>query len=133
MNFISQMPFPRSISNHFIVGSTSLLFILPEYLSNFGGISCHHLKIKEEFFLHILSALSEIHGSSLISSSHKLFSVVGILFIYPKQFKILFSLILRSPSSQSNSYQISALVPQSYRCIIQILSNQLVITSFSCI
>ena len=38
MNFHQLDAFPRSISNHFIVGSTSSLFILPEYLSNFGGV-----------------------------------------------------------------------------------------------
>ena len=39
---------------------------------------------KEEFFLHILSALSEIHGSSLRPSSHNCFDRENS-FIHPVQ------------------------------------------------
>ena len=50
MDPISQMPFQDRIQIIFIVASTSLRSILPEYLSNFGGVSRRHLKTEEEFF-----------------------------------------------------------------------------------
>ena len=49
MNFISQMPFQDLVQILFIVGSNPFVFILPEYLSNFGGVSHRHLKTEEEF------------------------------------------------------------------------------------
>ena len=100
-----------------------------------GGVSRHHsqhLKTEEEFFLHILSVLSEICHSSLLPSSHSCFWIVRILFTYPEQFKILFSLFLWSPSSQNLfilSFQLS--FSKSYRCIIPVLSNQFMISLFS--
>ena len=50
MDPISHMPSPRSLSNHFHCWLNPLrFFILPEYLSNFGGVSRRHLKTEEEF------------------------------------------------------------------------------------
>ena len=57
MNFISHMPSPRSSSNHFIVGSTSLLSILPECLNNFAGVSRRLSKTEEEFLLNLVHSL----------------------------------------------------------------------------
>ena len=51
MDFISQMLFQDLVQILFIVGSTSLLFSLLEYLSNFGGVPRRHFEIEEEFFL----------------------------------------------------------------------------------
>ena len=57
MNFISQMSFQDQFQIIFIVGSTSSLFITPEYLNNFGVISRRHslrLKTEEEFLLNLV-------------------------------------------------------------------------------
>ena len=51
------MPSPRSLPVLFIVGLTFLLFILAEYLSNFGGVSRHHLKTDVEFPLNLVCSL----------------------------------------------------------------------------
>ena len=59
MDPISQMPFQDQFQIIFIVGSTSSLFILPEYLSNFGGVSHRHLKIEEEFLLNLARSLED--------------------------------------------------------------------------
>ena len=51
MDSISHMLFQDRFQIIFIVGSTPSLFILPEYLSNFGGVSRRLSKTEEEFFL----------------------------------------------------------------------------------
>ena len=66
----------------------------------------------QEFFIHILSVLSNIRHSSLLPSSHSCFWIVRILFTYPEQFRSLFSLILWRPSYQNYSFQLSALILQ---------------------
>ena len=102
-----------------------------------GGVShrlSHHLKTKEEPYLHILSVLSGIHGSSSRPSSHNRFwlskffsptrSISWVVFhFFPP--KAIFSNIIHS------SFQLS--LSKSYRCIIQVFSNQLMISLFSCI
>ena len=59
--------------------------------------------------------------------------IVRILFTYPEQFKSLLSLIIRSQQFRFIHSQLSVVILQSYRCIVQVFSNQLVISSFSCI
>ena len=57
MNFIGQMFSKINFKLFFIVDSTSSLFILPEYLNNFGVISrrhSQHLKTEVEFSLNLV-------------------------------------------------------------------------------
>ena len=57
-----------------------------------------------------------------------------ILFTLLEQFRSLFSLILRRPSSQNYSFSaFSSFSLKSYRCFVQISSNQFGIFSFTCI
>ena len=60
--------------------------------------------------------------------------IVRILFTHLEQFKILFSLFLRRPSSQ-NLFILSFQLwfSKSYRCFVQVISNQFLISLFSCI
>ena len=127
MDFISHMPSPRSISNHFIVGSTPSLFILPKYLSNFGAVSRRHLKIEEEFFLSILPVLPKIHGSSFISSS-RIISVCQIFSLnHPEYVRSCFSRFF------SPEVIISATITQLSRCFVQVFFNHHMISLYSCI
>ena len=59
MKFFSQMHLQDRFKIVLIVGSTSLLFILPEYLSNFGGVSRRHLKTEEEFLSNLVRSLED--------------------------------------------------------------------------
>ena len=51
MDSISHMPFQDRVQILFIVDSTFALLVIPESLSNFGGVSRRHLMTEEEFFL----------------------------------------------------------------------------------
>ena len=57
MDPISQVPLQDRFQILFIVGSIPSFFILPEYLSNFGGVSVHHLEIEEELSYHHLELI----------------------------------------------------------------------------
>ena len=59
MDSISNMSFQVWFQILSFVGSTSSIFILPEYLSNFGGIFCRHLKTEEEFSLNLVCFLED--------------------------------------------------------------------------
>ena len=127
MHSISHMPSPRSFSNSCHLASTSLLSILPEYLSNFGGVSRHLLKTEEEFAFKILPVLSKFRGCSLMLSS-RIIPFVRYSFSYPSGVcQKLFSHFV-SPEAI-----ILVIVLYFSRRFVQVLFNQLVISSFFCI
>ena len=76
MNFISQMFSKLSFKLIFIVGPTSSLFILPEYLNNSWWCFSSSFSVFEDrrrVSLISCSILCKIHGSSLMPSSHNCF------------------------------------------------------------
>ena len=96
-----------------------------------GGVSRRHLKTEEEFYLHILSVLSEIRDSSSSPSSHNCFWLSE--FFSPIRSNSRFCSVWLSGAHHlrfiHSSFQLS--YSKSYRCLNQGFSNQLVISSFS--
>ena len=100
-----------------------------------GGVSHRNsqiLKTEEEFSLNLapfsLRFVVLVQGHPLI-----IVLIVSIRFTYPEQFKSLLSLLSEVHQFRFIHSQLSVIILQPYRCIIQISSNQLVISSFSCI
>ena len=135
MNFINQMLFQDQFQTLFIVGSTSLLFILPEYLSNFGGVSRRHLKIAEEFsskscpfsrrFVVLVSCypLELFHLSDILFLPNRSMSGVVFPFLFTEGHH----------SRRILHPHILAIVIQLSRCFGQVFFNQLMISLFFCI
>ena len=57
--------------------------------------------------------------------------IVRILFTYPEKFKSLLSLLSGVHQFRFINSQLSVIILLSYRCFVQVISNQLVISSFS--
>ena len=96
------MYFSKIFQIIFIIGSTFLISI-PECLNNSWwcfSSSFSTFEDRRRVLPPYLIRSVKIRGSSLITILLQLFSIVRILFTYPEQFKILFNLILRSPSFQ---------------------------------
>ena len=129
------MSFSKIFQILFIVGSTFLIFI-PEYLNNSWwcfSSSFSDFEDRRRVPLKSLPVLPKMRGSSLMPSSHNCFRLWE--FFSPIQsisgvFSVWFSGSIISELFIL-SFQIS--FSKSYRCIIQVLSNQLVIYSVSCI
>ena len=133
MNFISHMSFPRSISNHFIVGSTFSVFILPEYLSNFVGVSRRHLKIAEEFSS---KSCPFSRRFMVLASCYHLesFQFVRYSFLTIRSLSEVVFPFLSTGGHHSRRIlrpHISATVIQLSRCFVQVFFNQFAISSFS--
>ena len=88
----------------FIVGSNPFVFILPEYLSNFGDVSRRHLKTEEEFFLSILPVIPKIRGSSFLLPS-RIIPFVGNSF---------FSTIRSMSEVVSRFFSPEAVIPEEF-------------------
>ena len=105
------MSFPNIFQTLFIVGSTFPFFI-PECLNNFVDSHHHsqHVKTEEGYLLNLAPFSSRF---MVLAWCHPLIIVffVTILFTHPEHFRSLFSLILRSPSSQK--YSFSAFISRS--------------------
>ena len=96
MNSISQRPFQDRFQIIFIVGSTSLLFILPEYLSKFWWCFSSSFEDQRRRFLLNPTVLLEIRGASSMLS-YQIVSSHAILFHPSRVFQELLSLsIIRS-------------------------------------
>ena len=120
----------------FIFGSTFPLLILPEYLNNSWWFlsSFSTCEDRRRVSRKSCSILFNIHGSSLMPSSHNCFwlreffspirSISWVVFHFfpPKAF-----------ISELCIFRFQLLFSKSYRCIVQVFSNQLVISLFSCI
>ena len=99
-----------------------------------GGVSRRNsqiLKTEEEFFLHILSVLSQMRDSSLLPSSHNCFNCDNSF--HPSE-AIQESSQFDYPESTISglfflNFQLS--FSKSYWCIIKVFSYQFVIYSFS--
>ena len=121
MNYHQSYVFLQDRSNSFIVGSTSSLFILQEYLINYhGGVSRRHsqiLKTKEGL---LLNSYPFFQRFMVQAWRHPLIfiSIVRILFTHPEQFRSLFSLILRSSSSQNYSFVVLQIIPVHHSSIL---------------
>ena len=132
------MPFPRLISNHFFVGSTSLLFILPEYPSNFGGVPhrhSQHLKTEEEFSS---KPCPSSRSFVVLASCYplELFHLSDILFLPIRSMSGVVFPFLFTGGHHSRGIlcpHISAKVIHLSRCFVQVFFNQLVISLFFCI
>ena len=108
------MSFSKISQILFIVGPTFPILI-PECLNNsqwWFSSSFSTFEDRRRVFLHILSVLLRIHGSSSVSSSHYCFRLWDILFTHPEQSRTPFSLILRRLSLRDYSFQLSAIVLQ---------------------
>ena len=106
MNYHWSYVFLQDLLNSFHRWFNFSIHLYSGVSQQFGGVShCHSqiLKTEEEFYLHIISVLSEIRGSSSSPSSHNCL-IVRILFIHLEQFRSLFSLFIRSPSSKTYSF-----------------------------
>ena len=92
-----------------------------------GSVSrCHsHLLKTEEKFPFNLAPFSSRFVILVCCHPLVIVLIVRIFFTHPEQFKILFSLFLRSPSSQ-NLFILSFQLwfSKSYRCFVQVISNQ---------
>ena len=95
--------FLQDLSNSFHRWLNLFVLILPECLNNSWWCFSSSFEDRRRVYLHILSVLSEIRGSSSRPSSHNCL-IVRILFIHPEQFRSLFSLFIRSPSSKIYSF-----------------------------
>ena len=107
MNFISQMFSKINFKLFFIVGSTSLFFILPEYLNISWwcfSSSFSTCEDRRRFFFQSCSILFKIRHSSLLPSSHNCFRLSEFFSPIRSKFSSIFSLIIRSPSSQIYSF-----------------------------
>ena len=137
MDFISHMPFPRSISNHFHCWLNPLRFSFSRSISTIhGGVSRRHsriLKTEEEFLLNLapfssrFMVLAWCHPLIIVFDCENSFHPSGAIqesFQFDSPEPIISELFILS-------FQLS--FSKSYRCIIQVFSNQLVISSFSCI
>ena len=127
------MSFSKIFQILFIVGSTFLIFI-PEYLNNSWwcfSSSFSDFEDRRRVPLKSLPVLPKIHGSSFMPSSHNCFRLweffspiwrnLGVFSVW--FFGAHHLIIIHS------SFQLS--FSKSYRCIIQVFSNQLVISSFT--
>ena len=137
MNYHQSNAFSKIFQILFIICSTFLFFFSFRSASTIlGGVSRYlslHLKTEEEFSLESCFVLSKIHGSSLIPSSHNCFrlweffspirSISGVFSVWFSGAHHLKIIHFRCHLSFS----------KSYRCIIQVWSNQLRISSFTCI
>ena len=135
MNFISQMPFQDRFQTLFIVGSTSLLFILPEYFSNFVVFLVVSRRPKKSFPLSI-AILSKIHGSSFMLSVSN-YSICQIFLCLPirSMSGVVFPFLFTGGHRSRRILRphISATVIQLSRCFVQVFFNQLMISLFFCI
>ena len=100
-----------------------------------GGASrfhSHHLKTKEVFSVNLVLFSSRF---MLLVRGHPLIIVliVKILFTYPEKFKSLLSLLSGVHQFRFIHSQLSVIILQSYQWIVQISSNQFMISSFFCI
>ena len=136
MNYHQSNVFLQDLSNSFHRWlNLSILHpgVPQQFLVVFPAVILRFLKTEEEFLFNLAPFSLRF---VILACCHPLVIVliVRILFTYPEQFKILFSLFLRSPSSQ-NLFILSFQLwfSRSYRCFVQVISNRLVISSFSCI
>ena len=119
----------------FLVGSTSLFFILPEYLQNSGWFSSSFSTFENQRSVSSKSCsiLFKIHGSSLMPSSHNCFWlweffspirsiswVVSISFLRRPSFRAYSFLAFSSPSPYSTgaSFKYSLINSWSLRPLV---------------
>ena len=129
------MPSPRSFTILFIVGSTSSLLILPECLNDscwcFSS-SFSAFEDRRRFFSQSCSFLFKIHGSSFMPSSQIISGHENSFHTHPKHFTSSFHFIPTKAIISGLfvlSFHLS--LSKSYRCIVQITSNQFMASSFS--
>ena len=131
------MSFSKIFQILFIVGSTFLIFI-PECLNNSWwcfSSSFSDFEDRRRVPLKSLPVLPKIHGSNLLPSS-QIVSNRAILFL---PIRSISWVVFISWSSKGHHFRrflcsmFSASFSKSYRCIIHVFSNQLVIYSFTCI
>ena len=135
MSYHQSNAFSKIFHILFIIGSTFLIYI-PEYLKIYGGVSCHHsqhLKTKEEFssksypFSQRFVVLAWCHPLIIVFDCENSFHPSGAMqesFQFDSSKGHHFGII-------HSSFWLS--FSKSYRCIVQIFSNQFMISSFSCI
>ena len=118
----------------FIVGSIFLIFI-PECLNNYWwcfSSSFSTFEDRRSVSLKSCSILFKIHGASLMTSSHNCFDCENSFHLSGE---IHESFQFDSPKAIISEdlfvLNIQLSFSKSYRCIIQVFSNQLVISSFS--
>ena len=129
------MPFSKIFQILFIVGSTFLVFIL-EYLNNSWwcfSSSFSTFEDRRRVSLKSCSILFKIRDSSLLPSSHNYFRLWE--FFSPTRsnsrvFSVCYPEFINS-GLFIHSFQLW--FSKSYRCFVQVISNQFVIPSFSCI
>ena len=129
------MSFSKIFQILFTIGST-FPFLIPECLNNsqwWFSSSVSTCEDRRRVFSSISYPLSQ--RFVILACFHPLVIVliVRILFTYPEQFKSLLSLLSEVHQFRFIHSQLSVIILQSYRCFVQVISNQFMIPSFSCI
>ena len=130
------MPFSKIFQILFIIGSTSSLLILPECPNNSWwcfSSSFSDLKTEEDFSLNLAPFSSRF---MVLACCHPLINVFDCEISFRPSGAIQESFQFDSPKVIISglfilSFQFS--FSKSYRCIVQVFSNQLGISSLTCI